>query len=285
MENSERTALLEQAFEVTHQFYVKSPPQRDFPLFEAASAWPIVCGAFVGIEITLKHLLQLGGENYDKSGRAGHDILQLYEKLNEKQRKAVDAYFRVYRSLHVNTVDPTIQDEELQSADAFIGSIARGGGGYGAWRYMLIEDPQKAPKVHVGLMLEIWRALVHIAAKIHEPLDRRLSDYVKGVVSDAADSVRWQNAVGETTVEFREVYDWFTDNGGYLAAGIILFDALYKRRETLPAASALCGRVLLDAAKETASKEAHDHELGTFHQLIRGPGLSWDAANGLFKRP
>ena len=284
MESRERTTLLKQAFSVTQRFYDKFPPQRDlFPLFEAASAWPIVCGAFMGIETTMKHLLILAGNDYPK-GRAGHDILKLYEALTDSQRGIIGTYFNVYRSLHFDTVAPAIHAEELQSADSFIRSIAKEGSGYQGWRYMFIEDPQEAPRVHIGLMLEIWRALVHIPSKIYEPLDRRLSNYMKGLVRHAADSVRWQNAAGEGSVEFREVYDWFTDNGGYLTAGIILFDALNKDQEALPGASGPCAKVLLNAAME-ASKQASNDDINAFLQCIRGPGLSWDAESRLFKRP
>ena len=284
MEDRERTALLRQAFKVTKQFYELSPPKREeFPLFEAASAWPIVCGAFIGIETTIKHLLTLAGKSYPK-GRDGHDILKLYDELNERQQRTVNTYFSVYRSLHFDTFDSAVQEEEFQSADSFIRSIAKGGGGYEGWRYMLIEDPQKAPRVHIGLMLEIWRALVHIPSEIYDPVDHRLAIYVEQLAHAAADSVRWQNAVGEQSVAFREIYDWFIGNGGYLKAGIVLFETLAKSRGPLPGASASCTQVLLDAAIKAASKETPDHDINAFHQLIRGPGLSWDADTRLFKR-
>ena len=138
----------------------------------------------------MKHLLTLAGKDYPTGGRDGHDILKLYAYLTDSQRGTVHAYFKAYRSLYFDTVDPTAQEEELQSADSFIRSIAKGGGGYEGWRYMLIEDPQKAPRVHIGLMLEIWRALVHIPSEIYDPVDHRLAIYVEQLAHAAADSVR-----------------------------------------------------------------------------------------------
>ena len=283
LEDHERPAYLRQAYKVTQRFYEEFPPQRDLsPLFEAASAWPIVCGAFIGIETTMKHLLTLAGKSYPR-GRDGHDILKLYDKLNERQKRTVTTYFNVYRSLHFDTLDPAVQEKELQSAGSFIRNIAKGGGGYEGWRYMLIEDPEKAPRVHIGLMLEIWRALLDVSWGVCRPVARLLAVQVERLADDAEESDLWQSAAAEASVNFGEVRDWFSNNGGYLRAGIVLFDALYKRRETLPGASQLCAKVLLDAAMETAGKETPDHNINAFRQRIRESALIWDTDAGLFR--
>ena len=57
-------------------------------------------------------------------------------------------YYRVYRSLHNFDTDGIA----LDTAEEFIQYI---GNGYAAWRHILTEDP----KIHLGSMLEIWRAL------------------------------------------------------------------------------------------------------------------------------
>ena len=61
----------------------------------------------------------------------------------------------VYRSLH----NLDTGDVSIETADEFIRHM---GNGYVAWRYILTEDNKRMPKVHLGMMLESWRALADL---------------------------------------------------------------------------------------------------------------------------
>ena len=140
----------------TQRQYDKYPPNDDMvPIAAAINAWTLVCGCYMGIEQTMKLLIRMRGGVSENKLRGTHDLAYLYSLLDPSERAVVTSYYRVYRSLH-NFDTGSIA---LDTADEFIRQI---GDGYTKWRYILVENPEP-PKTHLGLMLETWRALAHLA--------------------------------------------------------------------------------------------------------------------------
>ena len=140
----------------TQRQYDKYPPNDDMvPIAAAINAWTLVCGCYMGIEQTMKLLIRMRRGVSENILKRTHNLECLYELLDPSERKVVAHYYRVYRSLH-NFATGNIT---LETADEFIQHIGKG---YTTWRYILVEDPEP-PKTHLGLMLETWRALAHLA--------------------------------------------------------------------------------------------------------------------------
>ena len=148
----EQARLVKYAYENTQRQYDEYPPKDDIVhIAVAINAWTLICGCYMGIEQTMKLLIRMGGGNPKNI----HDLNRLYSLLDPSDRDVVASYYRVYRSLH----NFDTSSVSLKTADEFILYI---GNGYVKWRYILAEDDQTMPKMHVGLMLEIWRALADL---------------------------------------------------------------------------------------------------------------------------
>ena len=210
------------AREHTQRLYDKHPPNTQlFPEeLIAIEAWPLVCGCYMGIEQTLKLLIRLRKEVPEtKLRRIWHDLGKLYSLLHSSERDVVASYYRVYRSLDKFDAG----NIPIDTADDFISHI---GQGYAAWRYILVEDHPSIPKMHLGLMLETWRALAELVLPPSLPLNKRVEIYFRTEVFDKAEQAEaWQLAAGDDSsgVAFSDIRDWVRQQGGYLNAGIRLF--------------------------------------------------------------
>ena len=168
----------------------------------------------MGIEQTMKLLIRMRGTTTEKALRSlSHDLVCLYKLLDPSERKVVADYYRVYRSLH-NFDSGGIA---LETADEFIQYIGKG---YEAWRYILIEDHKKMPKMHLGMILETWRALADLAehrerGHKYQTLEGDLEDYIDGVFNDAEMTDEWQAA----SLKFCEIRKWIEHKGGVLESG------------------------------------------------------------------
>ena len=196
-------------------------------------------------------------------------------------------YYRVYRSLH-NFDTGSIA---LETADEFIQHV---GNGYVAWRYILVENPKTVPKMHLGLMLETWRALTdlvnhHVSGHECRTLAVYLGDYiVQGVFHDAQMDEDWQAASQDenSDVEFSEIRDWLHHKGGALEAGIDLFNHHARGTWNSLEASPLLRKVLLRAADKAVLDPLPTHrraDIDMFHRRIRVGGLTWNADKGVFE--
>ena len=193
------------ALRTTQLQYDKCPPKADlFFIAEGINAWPFICSCYMGIEQTMKLLIRMRDGAPEQLLRNTHNLECLYALLHSSEQDVVASYYRVYRSLH-NFDSGSIA---LETADDFIQQI---GDGYIKWRYILVENPEP-PKTHVGLMLETWRALAHLA--VHRVWGRRyhtLAHYLGGYIEQnvfrvAETDKSWEAAIqdGNSGVEFRE---------------------------------------------------------------------------------
>lgn len=286
------------AYTTTQRQYDKHPPNNDLvPIADAINAWAFICGCYMGIEQTMKLLIRMRGGVSEKILKSTHNLGCLYELLDLGERSVVTDYYRVYRSLHNFDAGNTV----LETAKQFIQHI---GNGYVAWRYILVEDPERVPKMHLGSMLEIWRALVNLVQhRVSCPdsqfkprtLATHLDDYIcTGVFRDAYSDNEWQAAVQDknSAVEFEEVKEWIFHKGRPVAAGIDLFFHHARGTENSIQASPLLRRVLLRAADKACSlvqaggpfqSVCGRADIAMFHHRICTGGLVWDANNGVFK--
>ena len=288
------------AYNNTKRHYNEYPPKADLvPIAEAINTWTFVCGCYMGIEQTMKFLIRMNG----RTPRKTHDLECLYLSLDPSERDLISVYYRVYRSLHNFDAGNT----DLETVDKFIHHIGRG---YTAWRYILVEgpDPEKVPRVHLGSMLETWRALVDLVnlrvsgGNSYRTVATLLEqDYIMGkVYSDAESDDEWQAASQDENsgVEFKELSDWFQHRGRFLEGGIDLFNHHARGTGDSIQASPLLRRVLLRAA-DRAVQQAEQVPLGgsenqacgflrwddiiMFHRRIRSGGLAWNADKGVFE--
>ena len=270
------------------------------PIAEAINSWMLICGLYMGIEQTMKLLIRMRSST---PGRT-HDLEHLYSLLDPEDRNLVSIYYRVYRSLHNFNSDSIA----LDTAEEFIQHIGKG---YGEWRYILVEGPypKKVPRIHIGSMLETWRALVDLVnlrvsgGTSYRTLATILEqDYIMGsVYRDAESDDEWQAASQDenSEVEFQELSDWFQHKGRFLEGGIDLFTHHAQRTGDSIQASPLLQRVLLRAADKAVQHAKRVARVGSsegqsfvhlrwddivmFHRRIQCGGLDWNADKGVFE--
>ena len=271
----------------TQRQYDKYPPNDDMvPIAAAINAWTLVCGCYMGIEQTMKLLIRMRGGVSENKLRGTHDLACLYSLLDPSERAVVTSYYRVYRSLH-NFDTGSIA---LDTADEFIRHI---GDGYTKWRYILVENPEP-PKTHLGLMLETWRALAHLAVNREwGPAFHTLADYLESYIMQslchaAENDTDWQKAALDENsgVEFRELHDWFHHQRRPLVAGIELLNRYAQGTGSSVQASPLARRVLLRAADKAVRGPYPNYrrdDITMFHRRIRGSGLAWNADKEVFE--
>ena len=294
----DQATRVDYAYKTTQRQYGEYPPNNDLvPIADAINAWSFICGCYMGIEQTMKLLIRMRGGVSEEILKNTHNLECLYKLLDPWQRSVVADYYRVYRSLHNFDAGNTV----LETAKQFIQHVGKG---YVAWRYILVEDPKRVPKMHLGSMLEIWRVLVDLVqhriscpASQFKPrtLATHLDDYIcAGVFRDAYSDNEWQEAVQDenSAVEFGEVKEWISHKGRYLAAGIDLFIHHARGTGNSIQASSLLRRVLLRAADKACSLVQAGGpfrgvcgraDIAMFHHRIRTGGLAWDANEGVFK--
>ena len=253
------------------------------------NAWPWICGCYIGIEQTMKHLIKV------RRGKRlwGHNLKKLYDDLAPSERKVVDDYYRIYYSLY--NFDLGIAP--LNTADKYIRHISKGEKGYEAWRYLPLEPDEEVPKIHVGSMFEIWRALVALIERnpeeshVYDTLDIRLEEYIQvEVCREAYMCTEWQAACRDDNTKFSEVKTWLQHKGRPLQAGIDLFNRLDQGTEATLNASPLWGQVLFRAAEKAARSPRKFHgkfyspaDIAMFHHRIRHDGLAWNSNERVFE--
>ena len=307
------------AHKQAERHYDKHPPNSDaVPIAEAINAWTLISGCYMGIEQTMKLLImmRMGVKRVPPNLRKGngHDLGKLYSLLDDSERLVVTNYYKVYRSIH-NFDSDTVS---LDTADQFIQHI---GNGYVAWRYILIEELSAVPKVHIGSLLELWRALAdiamhHVHGKNYETLAHVLAEYIEqGVIAVAEQDDDWQAASLDqnNSTNFGEIRQWFVQNGGVLKVGLDLFnhrareswhsleappllrqvlsravERAVRASETDRANRARCKNIDIYPAGEVAyfqipeTYKARRMDIDMLHDRIKGSGLTWNGDQGVF---
>ena len=154
------------------------------------------------------------------------------------------------------------------------------------WRYILTEkpdNPNKLPKMHLGMMLETWRALADLVQ--HSISDNKhpcqtVADYLEGYIMNGVFLDAQMDAEWQVVPKFNEIGVWLQHRGRVLVAGIDLFNHHALGTGDSIEASPLLRRVLLRAADKALGDPLPTHrraDIAMFHQRIRGGGLAWNA--------
>ena len=191
-----------------------------------------------------------------------------------------------------------------------------------AEEFQRIYEQSAAPKVHIGLLLELWRALAdiamhHVHGKNYETLAYMLGEYIQqGVIVVAEQDDDWQAASQDenNNTNFGEIRQWIRQNGGVLKAGIDLFDHRARGSWHSLEASPLLRQVLFRAAERAVREAETDRanrskwqnidiypagevvyfqnpatykarwtDIDMFHGRSKGSGLTWNADKGVFE--
>ncbi|MCY3735736.1 MAG: hypothetical protein OXG13_05005 [Gemmatimonadaceae bacterium] len=133
------------------------------PDYEAVQQWLWVPSLYSAIEQGLKWLVRYGGKKPDRT----HRLSDLYDEVSCDYKRHLDGAYMGYIELHegmsgcptlglfLDRLDVGVRSETEQDQD-----------GYTTWRYLLLEGfprtKDKQPRVSIGAMLEIGRAIRHI---------------------------------------------------------------------------------------------------------------------------
>ena len=141
------------------------------PESDVARHWLLITGIYSLLEQSLKFLLRLEDETYDRKKMLhdGHDLYKVYKQLPNEYQDILCQYFEEYASL--------LGAAELQGLDQYLeekGAKDR----YGKWRYFLIErnldelDKGQTHPFWTDLMLEIIHGVLDILkSKIDDEKD------------------------------------------------------------------------------------------------------------------
>ena len=229
---AERARQIDFVRRVTHDLYNRKPnTDKIIPnKYSALANWPLIDAGYMGIEQTLKLLLQYNGRQVEYT----HDLWKLYKELDCSQKNTAESFYQVYFSLHKNLIS---SDEFhcLSNLRSFIKHVRTG---YVDWRYLPYEDKGKLPKMHVGLLLESWSALVRVlpctelGAAPPQRLETRLASFFDQEVFGALEeSVIWLGMSQDKSsgIDFMDVHTWVQSHGGHLQAGLFLLQNFYNK--------------------------------------------------------
>ena len=209
---TERALQIEFVHRVTHDLYNRQPDTDNITpnKYSALAVWPLIDSGYMGIEQTLKLLLCHKGVQAKRT----HNLWDLYKKLDCSQKRTADAFYRVYYSLHKSLYSCREGFHRLSNLRSFVKHISRG---YVNWRYLPYEEKGEIPKMHVGLLLESWSALVKVLScetRVFAPPQRlniRLRSYFDQEVFGAIErSDLWQNMSQDkfSGVQFMDIRTW-----------------------------------------------------------------------------
>ena len=189
----------------------------------------------------------------------------------------------------ITSIVVTLRSIPLTSSFITLGMATRHGATF--WS----KNPVGVPKVHIGLMLETWRALVaaakhHVSGKNHETLADLLEEYIESrVIRVAETDDDWQAASQDenSNTNFRDIRDWIHQGGGALKVGIDLFKLRAHGRWQSLEASPLLRQVLCRAVTEgvgaPGTYKARRTDIAMFHNRITSDGLTWNADQRAFE--
>ena len=163
----EAAARLRTALRYCQNMLSAIPPRHDLHEgTELANAWALVTVSYSGIEQSLKLILaqrdRLTVSEWRRSATAkrlrnSHGLRGLFDAIDEQAQETTAEYYKRFRSLHNYISTPSLE-EFLTEASA----EASSGGGYGLWRYVLVEFPSELPSASFDAMLAVWASLLEV---------------------------------------------------------------------------------------------------------------------------
>ena len=132
------------------------------PDYEAVQAWLWVPSLYSAIEQGLKWLIRYGGEKPDNT----HRLSGLYDEVSWDYKWHLEGAYIGYVELHEGISGCPTLKPFLDRLDVGIRGDGKEQDGYTTWRYLLLEgfprDEDRQPRVSIGAMLEVGRAVRHI---------------------------------------------------------------------------------------------------------------------------
>ena len=187
---SDAIGLLEEAYNRSRGVVPDGAPD-----YEGVQAWMWVPSLYSAIEQGFKLLIQVGGER----PAYGHRLGDLYRKLSSAYRKDFDDAYAGYIELHDGIPYPTLEPFLSRLDVGARGEDGKDQDGYTTWRYLLLEgfpkNEDRQPRVSIGAMLEIARAIAHILRQLiadqdqgrFQPVIPRLEMALDGEMREIAD--------------------------------------------------------------------------------------------------
>ena len=277
-------AKCEQACRILTRLYQRNPMRRDLvPSYEALQAWPFIVTAYSGIEQSMKVLLKMSRIEYPSTGRAGHRLDKLFDRLPDIERTVIRKSFDVYQSLHYYI--------NFASVDDFLRSISVGFGstGYDDWRYLLMDfqaslASARVPVNHAGAMLEVWAALadILIAKTVTDHSLRTVADRIESGIAHCLTETGRERPYSFNQDQVHDLMSWFNNAGDNITAyADYYYNALRSRPATFPmtqhTADFLKGSIA--HVKDMATK---DQDFSLFLYLAERTMVKWDQTTKRF---
>ena len=252
---------------------------------DAINAWPTITACYSGIEQAMKLLRLAQGEEMASLKKRGHHISVLFNLLEDEEQRVLHFSYRVYQSLHTYIERETVAD--------FLNEIDRGGGGYGDWRYFLLQG-SAPPRTHPGAMLEIWSALCDIIrARILSnssrglySCDRRLLESIGQCILDA-----WMDGIeetGATSEETDALNRWGEANAGPINRYADFAHSYYCGTPSISNAAvdgSVVQPILLKSLSLLEKKAQKDQDLAQFLYRTKQADIVWSETAQQFEKP
>ena len=277
-------AKCEQACRILTELYQKNPMRRDLvPSYEALQAWPFIVSAYSGIEQSIKVLLKMSSIEYPSSGRAGHRLDRLFDRLPAPEQLVVRKSFDVYQSLHYYIT--------FASLDDFLGSISVGYGntGYDDWRYLLMDfeatlASARVPVNHAGAMLEVWSALadILIARTIVDHRLNTVADRIDHGITSCLNNTSRQRPYSFNHEQFNELARWLYDPGNKITSYANFYHSTLQRRPVTPPITQHAKDFLEASIGYARQLAENDQDFSLFLYLAERTTVRWDETTKRF---
>ena len=244
-DHSEIVQRLETAYERAREAYEDTFKGHDLhPGTDIAGAWQFITAAYSGIEQTFKfHIAATHGQTVEKlvatrgpEGAKGearrpyrhHNLVRLFDCLEDPIRAAVAEQYRRFRTLHPYIAPPT--------AAAFLSVVsAEDGRGYERWRYSLTAPEKKIPTNSAEALLLIWDVAVQLCDTerkgwrlrgVYEQLSEGFEGHLGAIIEERnMERVRKGLEFHDVGSELNE---WMSTHGGVLNAFAMLTHRAYR---------------------------------------------------------
>ena len=269
---------------------VKSDPSADYV---AVQGWPLIIALYTGVEQALKMLLltplnaRFSREEL-KSRKFGHNLKNLYSKIEAADRDHIELHFKEHRSLH----DYRTPGFTLETAEQFVAHIngsrtpqpnSKEQLGSISWRYMLLDGIAEVPPTSLWTMYELWDAICCCIRRevLGKPDDcSRLSLRLIGECKNLPAPPPYKAFVDDLN-------RWVAHRDGSLLAAWT--DLLVQvNRGTLHEVQAPdrlrpeLAKMATRALKRMASDSADPDETQLLRRIQGDPQLAWNSADGTF---
>ncbi len=247
------------------------------PSYEALQAWPFIVTAYSGIEQSMKVLLKMSQIDYPSTGRAGHRLDRLFDRLPDIEQTIVRKSFDVYQSLHYY-MNPASVDEFLQSISVGFGST-----GYDDWRYLLMDFEStlvsaRVPMNHAGAMLEVWAALadILIAKTVTDHSLRTVADRIESGIAHCLTETGRQRPYSFNQDQVHNLMNWLNSAGNNITVYADFYHNTLRARSTVFPMTQHTSDFLKSSIPHFKDLAGKDQDFGLFLYLAEHTQVKWN---------